>query len=636
MEKPNRLIDENSLYLKMHAYNPVDWYPWGDEAFEKAISENKPIFLSIGYSSCHWCHVMEKESFEDEEVASFLNKYFVSIKVDKEERPDIDSMYMEYCILLNNSGGWPLSLFLTPYKEPFFAGTYFPKQNFLRLLHQIKAIWDEKHLEIISKSKQVIEQLRYYSNTFDKKPLNQDIVQKALFSLANNYDREYGGFSSAPKFPSLQNILLLLKSKNRDFQDMAINTLINMKKGGIYDHLGGGFHRYSTDRYWLLPHFEKMLYDQAMAILAYSEAYRLTKDENFKEVVYKTYDFVMEELFEDGYFYTAMDADVEGEEGGYYIFDIKEIKNILKERANKFIEFFNIKQEGNFLEEATKKRIGKNILYANSYNTKDYEEDLKLLKTYRNKRKKPLVDKKILLDQNALMDYALLEAYLVFDDEKFLNTASNNLDLISNTPLNHVLKHNRLIRPILDDYAFLIRGFLSLYKATFSSEILQKAIYFTNEILEYLWDKNSGGFYLSISKDVLIPQKPLYDGAIPSGNSVMALNFVELFLITKDQKYEYHYNILSSLYSNMLTHNPSSANFFLISFLLVKDAYQLLLSMPLLKAINYAKKIYKYYLPNIVMYHEEANEERFILCKDYTCLNPMRSLKEVIETIAKD
>lgn len=635
MKKANRLINEKSPYLKMHAYNPVDWYPWGEEAFEKAQKENKPIFLSIGYSSCHWCHVMEKESFEDEEMSNFLNRYFVSIKVDKEERPDIDSVYMEYCILLNNSGGWPLSVFLTPNKDPFFAGTYFPKQNFLKLLKQIKDLWDKDHQDIIRKSRQVVEQLKHYMSEQTKKPLPEDIIQRALYTLANNYDEEYGGFGSAPKFPSLQNILLLLKSQKQEFQNVALNTLIHMRLGGIFDHVGGGFHRYSTDRYWLLPHFEKMLYDQAMSILAYSEAYRLTKEEIFKDAVHKTFEFVMEYLYKDGYFYTAMDADTEGEEGGYYVFSIDEIEDVLKERATKFIEFFNIKEDGNFLEEATRRKTDKNILYAKGF-SKDFEESLKLLKAYRQKRPKPFIDNKVLLDQNAMMDYALIEAYLVFDDERFLNIAKENIENILKQNFYHVLNHTKSIEPILDDYAFFIRALLSMYKSTFDNIYLEKAIQYMDEAINKLWDKNTGGFYISLSPDVIIPQKSLYDGAIPSGNSVMGLNLVELFFITKEDKYENYYNILSSLYSSMLSQNPSSASFFLISFMLLKYGYQLLFSMPISKAKYHIKEIYNYYIPNVVVYHEEnPKQEAFILCKDYVCFNPIYSFNELLENLTK-
>ncbi len=631
--KPNRLINEKSPYLRMHAYNPVDWYPWTGEAFEKAIRENKPIFLSIGYSSCHWCHVMEKESFEDEEVASFLNEYFVSIKVDKEERPDIDSLYMEYCILLNNSGGWPLSVFITPTKEPFFAGTYFPKKHFLKLLEQIKELWDRDSKNIIEKSKRLMEQLRYFMGSTEKGELTEDFIDRALFGLANRYDEEFGGFSEAPKFPSLQNILLLLKSQRQPFQNIALSTLLNMRRGGIWDHVGGGFHRYSTDRYWLLPHFEKMLYDQAMSVLAYAEAYRLTKDEIFKDTVYKIVSFVKENLYRDGFFYTAMDADTEGEEGGYYLWTYDEIESILKESAKEFIEFFNIKEEGNFLDEAKRIKSGKNILYAKEPKIA-FEEELKRLKAFRNKRQKPLIDDKILLDQNAMMDFALAEAYLVFGDKEFLDMAIKNIDLISKTPLTHAINHSKHIEPILDDYAFLIRAYLSLYKATFSKEYLEKARNFMNEAIEKLWDKTSGGFYLSLSEDVLIPQKPLYDGAIPSGNSVMGLNLVELFFIIKEDIYEDFYNILSSLYGNMLSQNPTACSFFMISFLLYKKGYQLLLSMPLSKAQNEVINIYKHYLPNVVPYNEESQDFKLIACKDYTCLNPASSVDELIKIIA--
>jgi len=633
MKTPNRLINEKSPYLKMHAYNPVDWYPWSEEAFDKAIKENKPVFLSIGYSSCHWCHVMEKESFEDEEVASFLNKYFVSIKVDKEERPDIDSLYMEYCVLLNNSGGWPLSVFLTPTKEPFFAGTYFPKASFLKLLQQIKDLWDKDSKNIIEKSKRLVEHLKQFMNSFEKRELNESFIDKALFGLANRYDEEFGGFSEAPKFPSLHNVLLLLKSQKQLFQDMALSTLLNMRRGGIWDHVGGGFHRYSTDRYWLLPHFEKMLYDQAMAILAYSEAYRLKKNEIFKDTVYKTINFVKENLYENGFFYTSMDADTEGEEGGFYLWTYQEIKDILKEKADKFIEFFNIKKEGNFLDEAKRVYTGKNVLYAKEPSLA-FEEELKILKAFREKRKKPFIDNKILLDQNAMMDFALIEAYLVFDDKDFLDMAIKNLNNISKHPLQHALNHNKLIEPMLDDYAYLIKAYLSLYKATFSKDALEKAISLTEETIEKLWDKKAGGFYLSVRKDVLIPQKTLYDGAIPSGNSVMGLNLVELFFITKEDIYENRYQILSSIYYDILSRNPTACSFFMTSFLLYKKGYQILLSMPISKAQERVKELYKHYLPNIVPYHEESSEETFIACKDYTCLSPVKSVDELIKTIS--
>ena len=631
--KPNRLIHEKSPYLKMHAYNPVDWYPWSEEAFEKARKENKPVFLSIGYSSCHWCHVMEKESFEDEEVASFLNENFVSIKVDKEERPDVDSLYMEYCILLNNSGGWPLSVFLTPTKEPFFAGTYFPKTHFLRLLQQVKDLWEKDSKNIVEKSKRVMEQLRYFMSSVEKRQLNESFIERALFGLANRYDEEFGGFSEAPKFPSLQNVLLLLKSQRQPFQNMALSTLLNMRRGGIWDHVGGGFHRYSTDRYWLLPHFEKMLYDQAMSILAYAEAYRLTKNEIFKDSVYKIVSFVKENLYSDGYFYTAMDADTEGEEGGYYLFTYDEIKDILGDRAKDFADFFNIKEDGNFLDEAKRIKTGKNILYAREPSL-SFEDELKRLKAFREKRQKPLIDDKILLDQNAMMDFALAEAYLVFEEKEFLDMAVKNINLISKAPLSHAMNHPKHINPVLDDYAFLIKAYLSLYKATFSKEYLEKAVYFMDEAIEKLWDKTSGGFYLSLSEDVIVPQKPLYDGAIPSGNSVMGLNLVELFFITKDDKYEHLYNVLSSLYGSMLSQNPTACSFFVSSFLLYKEGYQLLLAMPLSKAQNEVINLYKHYIPNVVPYHEESSDNKLIACKGYTCLNPVSSVEDLIKIIA--
>ncbi len=626
--KANRLINEDSLYLKMHAYNPVDWYPWSYEAFEKAQKESKPIFLSIGYSSCHWCHVMEKESFEDEEVAKFLNEHFVSIKVDKEERPDIDTVYMEYCILLNNSGGWPLSVFLTPSKEPFFARTYFPKNAFLGLLRQIKELWEKDSKAIIERSKSMIEQLKSY--TAERKTLSDDVIDRSYSTLYHSYDPKYGGFSEAPKFPSLQNVIFLLKNQNKNLQDMALNTLLNMRRGGIYDHIGGGFHRYSTDRYWLLPHFEKMLYDQAMSILAYQEAYRLTKDDIYKNTVYEIWGFLKDEFYEGGCFCTAMDADTEGEEGGYYLWTYDEIKNILN--SDEFMEFFNIKKDGNFLDEATKKPTGKNILYAKSPKY-HFQKELNMLKERRKHRPKPIIDKKILLDQNALISCALAESYIAIGDGGLLDIAKENIGLISKEPLKHALKHSKDIPAILDDYAFLIRALLSLYRASFEKEYLERAIYFMDLAIKNLWDKERGGFFLSLNSDVVLPQKPLYDGAIPSGNSVMGLNLVELFFITKEQTYEEYYQKLSALYSEMLSRAPTSANFFLTSFWLLKNAYQVSLKMPLSKAQKRIKDINTHYIPNAVFYYEQDEEEKFIVCKDYTCLSPIYNLEELYKVL---
>jgi uncharacterized protein YyaL (SSP411 family) len=363
-KKPNRLINEKSPYLLQHAYNSVDWYPWCDEAFEKVKKEDKPIFLSIGYSSCHWCHVMEKESFEDEEVAKILNENFVSIKVDREERPDIDSIYMNVCLMFNGSGGWPLTIIMTPDKKPFFAGTYFPKYSrpgkigLVDLLTSVAEYWKNNKEDLIQRAEKVIE---YLKNDFKGKSdeISKDIIDACYLDLKSRFDKEYGGFSIKPKFPTPHNIMFLLRyyyhTKEIEALKMAEKTLINMRLGGMYDHVGFGFHRYSTDREWVLPHFEKMLYDQAMLTMAYTEAYQLTKNNFYKKTAQDTITYVLRDMTsKEGVFYSSEDADSEGEEGKFYTWTIDELKKVLNdEELSLVIKVFNVKEEGNYLEEAT-------------------------------------------------------------------------------------------------------------------------------------------------------------------------------------------------------------------------------------------------------------------------------------------
>jgi len=569
-KKPNRLINEKSPYLLQHAYNPVDWYPWCDEAFEKAKKEDTPIFLSIGYSSCHWCHVMEKESFEDEEVAKILNENFVSIKVDREERPDIDSIYMNVCLMFNGSGGWPLTIIMTPDKKPFFAGTYFPKYSrpgrigLVDLLTSVAEYWKNNKGDLIQRAEKVI---KYLKNDFKGKSdeISKDIIDACYIDLKSRFDKEYGGFSIKPKFPTPHNIMFLFRNyyhtKEMEALKMAEKKLINMRLGGMYDHLGFGFHRYSTDREWVLPHFEKMLYDQAMLAMAYTEAYQLTKNKFYKKTSQETIAYVLRDMTsKEGVFYSSEDADSEGEEGKFYTWTIDELKEVLNDdELSLVIKVFNVKEEGNYLEEATGHLTGRNILYlkkpirelANDLNMDQNQLETKLeeirkkLFDSREKKVHPQKDDKVLTDWNGLMISALAKAGKGFENKDFIEKAKTAADFILNTMfkndiLCHLYKDGEVkVEGLLDDYAFFIWGLIEIYEATGDIKYLKSALKLTDLMIEKFYDFENGGFFLSPknSQDVIVRPKEAFDGAIPSGNSVSAYNLYRLYLISGNEKY---------------------------------------------------------------------------------------------------
>ncbi len=385
LRKPNRLINEKSPYLRQHAHNPVDWFPWCEEAFERAKREDKPIFLSIGYSTCHWCHVMERESFEDEEVAQILNKHFIPIKVDREERPDIDAFYMGVCQAMTGSGGWPLTIIMTPDKKPFFAGTYFPKESsFGRvglkdILLRIVELWEKERDKVLRVAENLTSFLEESLKGRGRGKLGEEALHRAFEELYNSFDPTYGGFGSSPKFPIPHNLMFLgryyYRYKRKEAKEMIERTLMGMRMGGIYDQVGFGFHRYSTDREWLLPHFEKMLYDQALLLLAYTEAYQITKNELFKRTAQELVEFLMRDMLSpEGAFYSAWDADSEGVEGKFYTWTYEELKEVLGEEELQFLkDYFNVREGGNYFDEATKSKTGRNILYIGN----NYEKVLK-------------------------------------------------------------------------------------------------------------------------------------------------------------------------------------------------------------------------------------------------------------------
>ncbi|TFF98571.1 MAG: thioredoxin domain-containing protein [Promethearchaeota archaeon] len=592
-DNANPLIHEESPYLLQHAHNPVNWYPWGEKAFEKARKEDKPVFLSIGYSTCHWCHVMAHESFEDLEVAKLMNDTLVSIKVDKEERPDIDKIYMTACQVMSGRGGWPLSVFMTPDKKPFFVGTYFPKHSrfgqpgFIDLIKSIKQLWENERKKLLDTSEQATFAIQNATDESPGKMLGKSTLKKAFTQLKSRFDGKYGGFGTKPKFPTPHTILFLLRFWNRTKEKSALEmvekTLQEMRKGGIFDHIGFGFHRYSTDQKWLVPHFEKMLYDQALLAIAYLETYQATKKEIYANTARDIFTYVLRDMKSpEGAFYSAEDADSEGVEGKFYVWKRGEIYEILNEDdAHLFEHIFNIKEEGNYLEEATKKKTGENILHLkNSYDTisselgiskKDLKARIKNIRKklfeYREKRIHPGKDDKILADWNGLMVVALAKGYRILNNEKYLKAAINAIDFITKEMrdtkgrLLHRYRNNKAeIKGFIDDYAFLIWGLLELYEATFNIKYIELALNFNKILIEHFWDDEIGGFYFSAddSENLIIHQKEIYDGAIPSGNSVSMLNLLRLSYILGKPDLEEKAEFITRVFSEKIRNNPTA------------------------------------------------------------------------------
>ena len=580
----NRLISEKSPYLLQHAYNPVDWYPWGKEAFLKAKVEDKPIFLSIGYSTCHWCHVMERESFEDIEVADYLNKHFVSIKVDREERPDVDTIYMNVCQALTGSGGWPLTVIMTHDQKPFLAGTYFPKddrmglQGLMTILKAINNEWINNRELLLESGNRITD---YISR--DRKPsmanISEDIFDQAFFSFEQYFDPTYGGFGYAPKFPTPHNLMFLLRywkhTKNPRSLQIVEKTLDSMYKGGIYDHIGFGFCRYSTDNKWLVPHFEKMLYDNALLAITYLETYQATKKEKYGDIARDILTYILRDMTsESGGFYCAEDADSEGIEGKFYVWDLEEIYSVLgEEEGRAFATFYSITSKGNFEGKNIPNLINNNLPYENINAVKPLTDKLF---NHREKRIHPLKDDKILTSWNGLMISAFALAGRVLDDGKYTQTAVNAVNFILN---NLIRDDGRLLSryrdgeskhlAYLEDYAFFINGLLELYESTYNPDYLKRAIYLSDDLLELFWDENNGGLFIygNDSEQLLTRPKEVYDGAIPSGNSVSALNFMKLSRLTGKFEFEERAHQIFRAFSDSITSQPISYSYSLMALL---------------------------------------------------------------------
>ncbi len=580
----NRLADTHSPYLLQHADNPVDWYPWGDEAFERARREDKPVFLSVGYATCHWCHVMEHESFEDAEVARLLNEHFVPVKVDREERPDVDALYMSVTQALTGHGGWPMTVLLTPERKPFFAGTYFPKHGragrpgMMELLPSVAAQWAADREKIAASAEHITEAVRDGLRQHTSgEALDAGVLDRAYNQLAGRFDAEAGGFGGAPKFPTPHNLLFLLREAQRAGTEtvggaralhMAEETLGAMRRGGLWDHVGFGFHRYSTDRVWKLPHFEKMLYDQALLAAAYTEAFALTRDDAYRRTAEQVFAYVERDLTsEHGAFFSAEDADSlnpegEKEEGAFYVWTWEELMAALGSRDGAFAAaLFNAEREGNFRDEATRRLTGANVLFRT---TDDAEAADRLgvpldalreriggirqrLFDARAERPRPLLDDKVLTDWNGLMIAALAKAAWAFDAPEYADRAARAADFLLGTMqtedgrlLHRYRSGTAGIPALLDDYAFLAWGLVELYQATFETRWLQAALGLNRTMLRHFGDGARGGLFLSPDdgEALLVRQKEYYDGAIPSGNAVAALNNLRLGRLTGETELE--------------------------------------------------------------------------------------------------
>ncbi|MFZ0843744.1 MAG: thioredoxin domain-containing protein [Nitrosotalea sp.] len=669
----NNLIKETSPYLLQHAHNPVDWYGWGEEALNKAKQENKPIFLSVGYSACHWCHVMAHESFENEETAKIMNEYFVNIKVDREERPDIDDIYQKVCQLNTGSGGWPLSVFLTPDQRPFYVGTYFPsldnygRPGFGSLVRQLAQAWKEKPHDIQQAAENFVSGLQRTESAVHDSKLEKSILDEAAVNLLSLVDMTNGGFGQAPKFPNASNLSFMLRysklSGISKFQEFVFKTLTKMANGGMYDQLGGGFHRYSTDSRWLVPHFEKMLYDNALLPPVYAEAYQISKEPRYLEVVQDTLRFVMREMTSsEGGFYSAYDADSEGEEGKFYVWKKKEIQEILGQDSDVFCLYYDVTDGGNF--------EGHTILYNSMHLSsvafhfgKSESEVSQILKqgkeklyATRAKRVAPGRDDKIMTSWNSLMISAFIKGYRVTEEHDFLKSAENCIKFIEckltkDGQLLHTYKDGQSkLMAYLDDYAYFASALLDYFETKPSKKYLDLAVYYANYLLDHFWDENHKNFFFTADnhEKLIIRTKNIYDLSLPSGNSVAAAVMLRLYHITGEKKYlDTAIKVMESL-GMLAAENPFGFG------QLLNVVYSYLIKPLEITVINSSNAEIKNYLTKkfipeailvLISTKEEldnlnqlqffagkeydVNKTRVYVCRDFTCSLPLETMSDI-------
>lgn len=689
--RANHLLNEKSPYLQQHVYNPVNWYPWGDEALELARKEDKPIFLSIGYSTCHWCHVMAHESFEDQEIADFLNAHFIAIKVDREERPGIDQIYMAATRAMTGGGGWPMSLFLLPDTKPFYAGTYFPpraaygRPGFMEILQAIHTAWRTDRVSLSLTADQVTAHIQKKPQTGSEE-VNAAWLEKGFTQIEEGYEPKYGGFGQAPKFPRpvVMDFLLRYYKSNGAVtaRDMSLFTLERMAAGGMYDHVGGGFHRYSVDGQWRIPHFEKMLYDQSQLVSQYLSAYQLNGNPYYKQIAVETLDYVLRDMQNDnGGFYSAEDADSENpynpdehSEGAYYLWTEEEIDGELtKEEASIVKPFYGVKKDGNALHDPQKEFTGRNILYQQYDLTEvarktgvSEEQARTLLQTARKKllskrktRTAPHLDDKIITAWNGLMISALARAAVILDEARYLNAANKAADfllanLIQDGKLQRRFRDGEAKYPAgLDDHSFFIQGLLDLYLATHELSRLQQAIELTEKQLAEFTDEQGGFYDTPKSADLLARLKEAYDGAEPSGNSVAALNFLRLATLTNNQEWAAIANKSIGSFAAILAKYPPAMPLMLSAMDLQKDKPRQIViagtkGEPDTEAL--LRVVHSRFLPNtILMLADGGANQEFLekelpflktvtridgkasayVCEDFTCKMPVNTAHEL-------
>jgi len=689
----NRLIHEKSPYLLQHAHNPVNWYPWGDEAFEEAHRMDKPVFLSIGYSTCHWCHVMEKESFEDPEVAGLLNQTFVSIKVDREERPDLDHVYMTVCQMVTGSGGWPLTIVMTPDKRPFFAGTYIPKGSrfgrtgMMELIPRIGELWRTRREEVLASAEGITRTLRGLDQEGRGARLDRSVMDRAYEELSRRFDETYGGFGNTPKFPTPHNLLFLLRYWSRTGKSEALGmvekTLQEMRWGGIFDQIGFGFHRYSTDREWLVPHFEKMLYDQAMLALAYLETYQATGKEVYADTAREIFRYVLRDMTApQGGFYSAEDADSEGVEGKFYVWTREELHRVLgEEAANLTAKVAHVARNGNYREEATGKNTGANILYFGKPISeiaadlgmgredleRAFESARRRLFDARERRVHPHKDDKVLTDWTGLMMAALAKGAQILGSETYAEAAEAAAGFVLSRlrkPDGRLLHRYRdgeaAIPAHLDDYAFLVWGLIELYEATFDASYLKTAVDLNADMVDHFWDEEGGGLFFTPDdgERLIVRRKEVYDGAIPSGNAVALLNLLRLGRLTGRAELEEKAAAISRAFSAQIGQAPSGYTHFLSAVDFgIGPSYEIVVSGPSAsrETESMIEALRGRYLPTCIIILRPSDQESpgitslapyteqqlplegkptVYLCKGNTCEAPSTDIGKVLASIA--
>jgi len=673
-EYTNPLIHESSPYLQQHAHNPVNWRPWGDEAFALARLEDKPIFLSIGYSTCHWCHVMEHESFEDPDVAAVLNRYFITIKVDREERPDIDAVYMHAAQMINGSGGWPLNLLLTPDKKPFYAATYLPKHSrfgrpgLIELAERIGEMWQNDRQRIEESAESIGTAV---SNSIDMAApgkIDTGLIDNAYQATAKTFDISHGGFGDAPKFPTAQRLLFLLRYGTLKHKPEAIamveKTLIAMQRGGIHDQLGGGFHRYSTDANWLLPHFEKMLYDQAMLMMAYTEGWQATGNDSFAASARGIAQYLLRDMRDHGgAFYSAEDADSEGVEGKFYVWHASEIRSALGQQAQDFMQAYGVEKDGNFVDEATHQKTGANILHRSGpIDVAAFAAARKTLMAIRDKRIRPFRDDKVLTDWNGLTIAALARAGHLLGEPRYVQAASDAADFIldhlrnkSGELLHRWRAGNAAITGQLEDYTSMVWGLTELYEASFESRWLAAALKL-NKIMLTRFKGKDGGFYLAGNNDELIARPmEIFDGALPSGNAVAMHNLLRLSRLTGDAQLAAEAAAIVDHFAGTAQRAPSGV-LHLLSGVLMADSKSKEIVLVGDRNSDAAGKmldiIQQHYSPNtVVLWHDKQIEQlapftrgqktrkgkvTAYVCENFQCNLPVSNVADLKRLLKQD